>query len=171
MYFIPFEFAMGFSVFRFTNGLNLRTLNVGFVWFFFFIWFSYQLSWRKKVGDDIWRRLKTWEYFGLRENSKKLLFDYMFLLAAVCGTCFQLPFWRQTNLMVEMVWTNIGVHETLSHKWVVSIIPDLTDRKGWAFISGWPMHGVYIELTEGWHLQMQNPNKLVEETEEQFGVH
>lgn len=103
-----------------------------------------------KSGDDILRRLKIWEYFGLRENSKMLLFDYMFSLATVRGTCFQLPFWRQANLMVEMVWTNIGVHEALSHEWVVSIIPDLTDRKGWAFISLWPMHSVYIELIEAY---------------------
>lgn len=46
----------------------------------------------------------------------------------------------------------------------VSIIPDLIDRKGWACISGWPMHSIFVDLTGGWHLHTQTPNKLVEET-------
>jgi len=46
----------------------------------------------------------------------------------------------------------------------VSIIPDLIDRKGWARISSWPTHSVFVALIGGWHLHAQNPNKSVKET-------
>lgn len=127
-------------LYSFRNGLNLKTFNVGFVWFGLFVClFCLVLSrtvMKGKSEEDIRRRFRTWEFFCLRENSKMLLSDYMLLLAAVPGTCFQLLLRRQTNSMVKRVWTNIGVHEALMNL-EVAIIPDLIDRKDWACISTW----------------------------------
>lgn len=144
----PFTFAMKFSVCRFTNGLNLKTLNTDFSWFlspFFFDWLSSTNRHEKEKWEGYLEKIKDMRIFWFERKLKCCYFYMQLFLAAVPGTCFQLLLWRQTDIMVKRVWTNTGVHGALGG----FSYPCLTDREGEACIPGWPVHSFFVDFTGG----------------------